>query len=81
MDLTIFSAGEQSSEFTRQEFKILRLAAQGMTNKEIGDLLCIAESTVKCHRQNIMQKVGISGKSEMMRFLMKVNVEISAKVL
>jgi DNA-binding NarL/FixJ family response regulator len=81
MDLTILNTDGKRIEFTRQEFKILKLASEGMTNKEIGDLRCIAESTVKCHRQNIMQKVGISGKGEMMRFLMKVNAEISTKAL
>jgi DNA-binding NarL/FixJ family response regulator len=81
MDLTILNAEGKRIEFTRQEFKILKLASEGMTNKEIGDVYCIAESTVKCHRQNIMKKVEISGKGEMMRFLMKVNVEISTKAL
>jgi DNA-binding NarL/FixJ family response regulator len=81
MDLTILNAEGKAIELTRQEFKILKLASEGMTNKEIGDVYCIAESTVKCHRQNIMKKVEISGKGEMMRFLMKVNVEISTKGL
>jgi DNA-binding NarL/FixJ family response regulator len=81
MDLTILNAEGKRIELTRQEFKILKLASEGMTNKEIGDVYCIAESTVKCHRQNIMKKVEISGKGEMMRFLMKVNVEISTKAL
>jgi DNA-binding NarL/FixJ family response regulator len=81
MDLTILNTDGKRIEFTRQEFKILKLASEGLTNKEIGDTQCIAESTVKCHRQNIMQKVGISGKSEMMRFLMKVSVEFTTKAL
>jgi DNA-binding NarL/FixJ family response regulator len=81
MEYTVLNAEGKTIEFTRQEFKILKLASEGMTNKEIGDLRCIAESTVKCHRQNIMQKVGISGKGEMMRFLMKISVEISTKAL
>ena len=81
MELTILNTEGKTTEFTRQEFKILKLASEGMTNKEIGDILCIAECTVKCHRQNIIQKVGISGKGEMMRFLMKLNAEISTKVV
>lgn len=79
MDLTILNADGKRIEFTRQEFKILKLASEGLTNKEIGDTQCIAESTVKCHRQNIMQKVGIKGKSEMMKFLIRINIENNVK--
>jgi len=81
MNLKYFNTVESDIDFTRQEFKILKLASEGMTNKKIGDTLCIAESTVKCHRQNIMQKVGIKGKSEMMRFLIKINVDSTTKAL
>jgi hypothetical protein len=58
-----------SPEFTQQEFKILKLARELMSNQEIADHLCISEETVKTHRKNIMKKVGISGKKAMIRFL------------
>ena len=58
-------------EFTRQEIKVLKLASEGHLNKEIADNLNIAETTVKRHRQNCMQKLGIKGKQAMNRFLMK----------
>lgn len=60
-------------ELTRQEINILELASQGHSNKEIGDKYNIAECTVKRHRQNIMRKAGIKGKSAMMKFLLRVN--------
>jgi DNA-binding NarL/FixJ family response regulator len=70
---------DSPNEFTRREFNILKLASEGHTNRQIGSILFISEKTVKCHRQNIMQKVGIKGKSEMMKFLMKINVENNTK--
>ena len=59
-----------SPEFTQQEFRILKLARQLMSNQEIVDNLNISEETVKTHRKNIMKKVGISGKRAITKFLM-----------
>ncbi len=63
-----------SPEFTQQEFRILKLARELMSNQEIADKLCVSEETVKSHRKNIMKKVGISGKKAMTKFLMSSNL-------
>ena len=63
-------------EFTQQEFKILKLARELMSNQEIADQLCISEETVKTHRKNIMKKVGISGKKAMTKYLMTLNLSL-----
>lgn len=65
-----------SPEFTQQEFKILKLARELMSNQEIADQLGVCEETVKTHRKNIMKKVGISGKKAMTRFLMSPNLSL-----
>ena len=41
--------------FTLREIRIVNLAKEGLTNKEISILLQIEVSTVKCHRRNIMK--------------------------
>ncbi|MET3128311.1 DNA-binding NarL/FixJ family response regulator [Arcicella rosea] len=61
-------------DFTRQELNILKLASEGLSNKEIGSKLCIEENTTKRHRQNIMRKVGIKGKSAMMKLLISLEM-------
>lgn len=60
--------------FTRQESKVLQLASEGLSNKEISHKLCIEETTTKRHRQNIMAKLGIKGKAEMMKFLLNYKI-------
>jgi DNA-binding NarL/FixJ family response regulator len=60
--------------FTPQELVILKLASTGFSNKEIGSKLFIEENTAKRHRQNIMRKVGIKGKSEMMKLLLTLEI-------
>jgi DNA-binding NarL/FixJ family response regulator len=59
-----------SPKFTQQEFTILKLACEFMSNQAIANQLFICEETVKTHRKNIRKKVGISGKTAMTQFLM-----------
>ena len=56
--------------FTFREIRIVNLAKEGLTNKEISMLLQIEVSTVKCHRRNIMKKLGLKGKSEFVKYLL-----------
>ena len=56
--------------FTFREIRIVNLAKEGLTNKEISILLQIEVSTVKCHRRNIMKKLGLKGKSEFVKYLL-----------
>jgi DNA-binding NarL/FixJ family response regulator len=48
--------------FTKSEDMILRLiGTEGLTNKEIADILDISVRTVETHRMNIVKKVGVCG--------------------
>src|SRR4030042_123708 len=46
-------------QLTKRETEILKLIAEGKTNREIASLLFISEHTVKAHRTNIMTKMGM----------------------
>jgi DNA-binding CsgD family transcriptional regulator len=45
---------------TKQEKRIIKLLAEGNTNKIISDKLCISIETVKTHRKNIYKKLDIN---------------------
>lgn len=45
------------SDFTARELAVLKLVGQGSTNREIAQVLEIAENTVKNHLRNILQKL------------------------
>lgn len=53
------------SELTRQEKIVAELVRQGLTNREIGEELCISESTVKKHLSNIFEKLEIGSRREL----------------
>lgn len=49
---------------TEQERKILDLIAEGLTNRQIGERVFLAEKTVKNYVSNILMKLGMSRRSE-----------------
>lgn len=51
-----------------REKEILRLIGEGKTSQEIADLLFIGKSTVDTHRKNILKKMNIYGKTDLIRF-------------
>jgi DNA-binding NarL/FixJ family response regulator len=54
---------------TSREIRIINLAKDCLTNKEIADQLQIEVSTVKCHRRNLFKKLGLKGKTDFAKFL------------
>ncbi len=60
---------EVMAKTTLREQRILLLAAQEKSNKEIGDELGISEETAKCHRKNVSRKLNVSGKAAFRRLL------------
>jgi two-component system, NarL family, response regulator NreC len=51
-----------------REKEILRLIGEGKTSQEIADQLFIGKSTVDSHRKNIIKKMNIYGKTDLIRF-------------
>lgn len=58
----------QSYGLTKRELEVAKLAAQRMSNKEIADMLFIAESTVKSNLKIIFNKLSITSRSELKNF-------------
>jgi DNA-binding NarL/FixJ family response regulator len=50
---------------TPREVEIVRMVAQGLRNKAIGERLTISEGTVKVHLHNIYEKLGVDGRLEL----------------
>lgn len=48
-----------------REQEVVRLLAQGKSNREIGKVLFISEKTVKNHVSNILHKLGLSSRREL----------------
>ncbi len=64
-------AGEDGGveQLTPQERRIIGLVAEGMTNRQIGEKVHLAEKTVKNYVSNILMKLDLSRRAEVAAFM------------
>ncbi len=56
---------------TPREQEVLKLVAEGYTNKQIAETLVISEKTVERHRANILDKLGMRDRVELTRYAIR----------
>lgn len=59
---------EPVEPLTRREIDVLRLLARGNTNRQIAELLDLSIRTVESHRANLMGKLGLSSRVELVTY-------------
>lgn len=60
-------SGEAESNLSAREIEVIRLIAQGFTNKEVAAQLGLSTKTVECYKTRSMEKLGVSGRVELVR--------------
>ncbi len=66
------TAGARPQELLSQrELEVLKLAARGMSNKDIGEALFISVRTVQAHLRSIFNKLGVGSRSEAVLYVLK----------
>ncbi len=63
-EMTSTQQPDPLSSLTEREQEILMLVGQGLTNREIGDRLFLAEKTVKHYMTNVLQKLQVRSRVE-----------------
>jgi two-component system response regulator NreC len=53
---------------TPRETEVLGLLARGYTNRQIADLLTLSVRTVESHRANLMDKLDLHSRVELVRY-------------
>jgi DNA-binding NarL/FixJ family response regulator len=56
---------------TLREREVLKLIAEAHTNREIGELLHLASKTVESHRANLLRKLGMRDRVELVRYAIR----------
>jgi two-component system, NarL family, response regulator NreC len=59
---------EPVEPLTQREIDVLRLLARGNTNRQIAELLGLSTRTVESHRANLMGKLGLSSRVELVTY-------------
>lgn len=65
---------EDRLELTKREKEILKLISDGLSNKEIANLLFVSTRTIDTHRYNVMQKLNVKNGAELVRIAFKLNL-------
>jgi DNA-binding NarL/FixJ family response regulator len=71
----IASADPSEPELTPRENEVLKLVAKGYTYKEIGEKLFISTKTVQNHVQNILTKLQLKKRYELMRYAIQKGLD------
>jgi len=56
---------------TERERQVLGLIAEGKSNRDIAELLCLSVKTVMAHRTNIMDKLDIHSRAELVKYAIR----------
>jgi DNA-binding NarL/FixJ family response regulator len=67
-------AADLYDTLTDREKQVLKLVAEGRSNKEVADLLDISVKTAMSHREHIMQKLDLHSRTELIKFALQKGV-------
>jgi len=72
----VATEGETGSyqNLTDREREMLKLVAEGYTAREIADMLVISLRTVETHKTNLMKKLNIHNKADLIRFAIRKGI-------
>jgi DNA-binding NarL/FixJ family response regulator len=56
---------------TPRELDVVKLIAEAYTNKQIAEILKVSEKTVESHRGNVLQKLGMRDRVELVRYAIR----------
>jgi len=61
-------------KLTNREREVLKLLAEGYTAREIADMLVVSPKTVEWYRTNLMKKLNIHNKTDLIKFAIRKRV-------
>ena len=65
---------KDQNALTKREIQVLKLLAEGMYNREIGEQLFISEKTVKNHVSSIFKKINVTDRTQAAVYAIKNNI-------
>jgi DNA-binding NarL/FixJ family response regulator len=66
-------------QISDREKEVLKLLAEGRSNREIGELLCLSPKTVMSHRASLMEKLDIHNRTGLVKFSIMAGLTSAAQ--
>ncbi len=63
--------GAPADDLTPRELEVVKLIAEAYTNRQIADALKLSEKTVESHRGNVLAKLGMRDRVEIVRYAIR----------
>jgi DNA-binding NarL/FixJ family response regulator len=63
--------GELVPELNERELQIVRLVADGASNRQIGDQLCLSENTVRTYLTEVLAKLGLENRVQLAMYALQ----------
>lgn len=63
-----------SDGLSQRESEVLQLIAEGYTNKQIAEILCISIKTVQSHRNNLMVKLNLHDRGDLIKYAIQKKI-------
>jgi DNA-binding NarL/FixJ family response regulator len=63
--------GAPAEDLTPRELEVVKLIAEAYTNRQIADALNLSEKTVESHRANVLSKLGMRDRVELVRYAIR----------
>jgi DNA-binding NarL/FixJ family response regulator len=71
LDSYLSRASARTSPLTDRERSVVKLIAEGNTNRQVGDILNISLKTVETHRASIMRKLKLNSSAALVRYAIR----------
>lgn len=65
---------QQADPLSEREKEVLKLLAEGHSNQEVADILCISRKTVENHRAHIVRKTGVQGQVGLTKYAARIGL-------
>ena len=65
---------DTSNGLTPREREVLQLIAEGYTNKDIAEILCLSVKTIQSHRTNLMSKLDLHDRGELIKYAIQKKI-------
>lgn len=62
------------ARLSNREREVFQMIAEGLSTREISDILCVSPSTVKTHRAKIMEKLNMNNISQLTQFAIQLGL-------